>query len=194
MGALDVTKVMVGAPDQKTTGAILDAPVGSKLPASASEELDDAFVSSGYVSDDGLALTMDRSTNDISDWSKNTIRKLIESFDSTIKWSEMQMSYESLCHAFGADHVTKTPATAEHGEQIKVSIGADLPPARAWAFKMKDGKARILIVVPNGQVTSIDEIDFVANDAVKLPITLSCYPDASGNSIYIYTDDGVFTK
>ena len=194
MGALDVTKVMVGAPDQKTTGAIFDAPVGSKLPTSASEVLDAAFVSSGYVSDDGLALTMDRSTNDITDWSKNTIRKLIESFDSTIKWSEMQMSYESLCHAFGADHVTKTAASAEHGEQINVSIGADLPPARAWAFKMKDGMARILIVVPNGQVTSIDEIDFVANDAVKLPITLSCYPDASGNSIYIYTDDGVVTK
>lgn len=191
---LDVSKVLVGAPDQTTTGAILDAPVGTKLPQSASDALDEAFKSSGYVSEDGLALTTDRSTNDIKDWSKKVIRKLLDSFDSTIKWSELQMSYEALCHAFGAENVTKTSATTEHGEQVKVAINGNLPESRSWAFKMKDGLARILIVVPVGQVTSIDEIDFVASDGTKLPITLSCYPDSAGNSIYIYTDDGVVTK
>nr|DAF81927.1 MAG TPA: tail protein [Caudoviricetes sp.] len=194
MMALDVSKVLVGAPDQATTGAILDAPLGSKLPASASDELDAAFVSSGYVSEDGLALTTDRSTNDIKDWSSKVIRKLLDSFDATIKWSEIQMSYEALCHAFGAENVMKTAASSSHGEQVRVAINGAMPQARSWAFKMKDGNARILIVVPNGQVTSVDEIDFVASDGVKLPITLSCYPDASGNSIYIYTDDGVVSK
>jgi hypothetical protein len=37
----------------------------------------------------------------------------------------------------------------------------------------------------------VDEIDFVANDAVKLPLTLTTYPDDSGNNIYIYVDDGL---
>jgi len=56
---------------------------------------------------------------------------------------------------------------------------------------MKDGAARVRIVVPDGQVTNVDEIDFVANDAVKLPLTLTTYPDDSGNNIYIYVDDGL---
>lgn len=191
MTALDVSKVLVGAPDQATTGAILDAPLGTKLPASASDALDVEFKSSGYVSEDGLQLTTDRSTNDIKEWSGTVIRKLLDSFDASIKWSEIQMSYEALCHAFGTENVTKTAADEQHGEQVKVAINGSMPAARSWAFKMKDGKARILIVVPNGQVTSVDEIDFVSSDGVKLPITLSCYPDSTGNSIYIYTDDGV---
>ncbi|MCI6275081.1 MAG: hypothetical protein MR611_10515 [Coriobacteriaceae bacterium] len=191
MAALDVSKVLVGSPDQKTTGAVLDAPLGTKLPTSATEALDEAFASSGYISEDGLALKTDRSTNDIKEWSGAVVRKLLDSFDGTITWSEMQMSYEALCHAFGSSAVTKVAATAEHGEQVTLAINSAMPPARSWVFRMKDGEARILIVVPNGQVTSVDEIDFVSSDSVKLPITLSCYPDSSGNSIYIYVDDGV---
>lgn len=188
---LDVSKVLVGAPDQKTTGAISDAPVGTKLPESALDALDKAFTSSGYVSEDGISLATDRSTNDIKEWGGATVRKILESFDSTISWSEIQMSYESLCHAFGSENVKKAPATSDHGEQVTLAVNASLPPARSWAFKMKDGKARILIVVPNGQVTSVDEMSFAASSAIALPLTLSCYPDAKGNSIYIHTDDGV---
>lgn len=188
---IDVSKVLVGAPDQKTTGAVLDAPVGTKLPTSATEELDKAFTSSGYISEDGLALKTDRSTNDIKDWSGNVVRKLLASFDGTLTWSELEMSYESLCHAFGADAVTKKAATTTSGAQVTLAINSAMPPMRSWVYRMKDGDARILIVVPKGQVTSVDEIDFVSSDAVKLPITLSCYPDESGNSIYIYVDDGV---
>ena len=191
---IDVSKVLVGAPDQKTTGAVMDAPVGTPLPTSAVDTIDKAFSSSGYISEDGVALTLDRSTNDITDWSGSAVRSLLKSFTGTIAWSEMQMSYESLCHAFGESNVEQVLATADHGAQVNVGIGSDLPAARSWIFKMKDGSARVLIVVPNGQVTSIDEIDFVSSDAIKLPLTLTCHPDTSGKSIYIYTDDGVVSK
>ncbi len=191
MAGIDVSKVLVGAPDQKITGAISDAPLGTKLPTDATTQLDSGFNSSGYVSQDGVEVATDRSTNDIKDWSGNTVRKILESFDGTIAWSEIQMSYESLCHAFGADNVQKVPATAEHGEQIIVKINASLPSARSWVFNMKDGKARIRIVVPNGQVTAVDTLKFAASDAIALPLTLSCYPDENGDSIIIYTDDGV---
>lgn len=191
MQGIDVSKVLVGAPDQLTTGAIFDAPLGTTLPESATAQLDDGFTSSGYCSDDGLSLTMDRSTNDISDWSGITVRKILESFDGTLAWSEMQMSYEALCHAFGDDHVTRVGATEDHGEQVTVLVNKDLPPRREWVFNMKDGKARIRIVVPDGQVTNVDEISFVSNDAVKLPLTLTTYQDSKGNNIYIYVDDGL---
>lgn len=190
MAGIDVSKVLVGAPDQAVTGAISDAPVGTELPKDATSQMGGAFKSSGYVSDDGLELTTDRSTNDIHDWSGANIRKILKSFDSTLAWSEAQMSYESLCHAFGSENVTREPANAQHGERVTLRVNASLPAARSWVFSMKDGDARIRIVVPNGQVTSVDTIAFNSSDAITLPITLSCYPDVSGNSIYIYVDDG----
>lgn len=188
---LDVSKVLTGAPDQKTTGAILDAPLGSKLPTDATTALDKAFTSSGYISEDGLSLSTDRSTNDVKEWGGSNVRKFLESFDATLSWSELQMSYEALCHAFGAAQVIKTPKDTSHGERIEVQISGELPEARSWVFQLKDGNNRVRIVVPNGQITSVDEIAFTANDAVKLPLTLTTYPDASGKNIYIYTDDGL---
>ena len=55
---------------------------------------------------------------------------------------------------------------------------------------MKDGSARMLIVVPIGQVTAIDEITFNNTDPVGYAVTLTTSPDEDGNNIYILTDDG----
>ena len=64
----------------------------------------------------------------------------------------------------------------------------------AFLFLMKDGDARIVILVPNGQVTQVGEVTFASNAAVGWNVTLSCYPDASGECIYILTDDGQVTS
>ncbi|MGV3564154.1 MAG: Ig-like domain-containing protein [Nocardioides sp.] len=190
--AVDASKVLIGAPDQVGTGAILSAPLGTPLPANARVAIDAAFTGSGYVSQDGLALTPEYSTSDIIDWSGATVRRLLESFNGTITWSHIQWDVASLRNAFGAENVTVTPGTPTAGEQIAVRLGAHLPEPRSWVFKMKDGNQLIRIVVPNGQITTVDEMVFNKQNAIPLPVTLSCYPDAAGESIYIFTDDGVF--
>ncbi|NPD32255.1 hypothetical protein HLV35_03105 [Eggerthellaceae bacterium zg-997] len=187
---LDVSKVLVGAPDQKTTGAILSAPLGTALPKDASSALDAAFTSSGYVSEDGLSMKTDRGTTNVSDWSRKVVRKLLDSFEAELSWSEIQMSYESLCHAFGEDNVKLVPRNRQHGEQITVSVNASMPAPRSWVFNMKDGNTKIRIVVPSGQVTGVDELTFAAGDPLQLPITLACYPDDQGNHVYVMLDDG----
>ena len=93
--------------------------------------------------------------------------------------------------AFGKDHVTSNAATDSHGNQLKVELGAHLPESRSWVFLMKDGDARIVILVPEGQVTEVAEVIFAANAAIGWQVTLSTYPDSNGQSIYILTDDGV---
>ena len=45
--------------------------------------------------------------------------------------------------------------------------------------------------MPDGQVTEAGEVTFTKSGAVTWPVTLSTYPDTVGNSIYIFTDDGV---
>lgn len=192
--SLNVSKVLVGAPDQMVTGAILDAPVGTPLPQSATAQLDGKFSSSGYVDKNGVTVAIDRSTTEIPDWSLKTIREVLEKFKAALSWNESQMSKESLGHAFGEGCVHVEKATADHGERIKLDVMAELPPVRSWVVNLKDGKARMRIVVPLGQVTSVDELKFVANDAIKLPITLTTYPDEHEVNVYIYTDDGVVTK
>ena len=187
---LDTSYVLVGAPDQSTTGAICTAPIGTALPTSASDILNTAFKDSGYVSDDGLELNIDISTNDIADWAGSIIRKVAKSSDNTIDFSLISADKEGLCQCFGDENVTATAANATHGAQLAVSLGATLPAPKSWAFKMKDGIHKVLLVLPNAQLTKWGKINFKASDAIKLNPTLSCYPDASGKSVYIYFDDG----
>lgn len=191
--ATDASKVLVGTPDQKVTGAIMSAPLGTPLPQTIDDQLDQAFIDgdSGYVSSDGLTLTPDASTSDINEWGGALVRRLLETFNGTIAWSYIQTDLDSLRNAFGDNNVEVTaPATAEHGEQIRVSIGARLPERKSWIFRMKDGNARMMIVAPDAQPTSWEDITFAATDAVSWPVSLATYPDASGNSLYILLDDG----
>ena len=188
--------VRIGAPDQKTTGAIKHAPLGTTLPSLSDISvsgvtLDNAFVGDEYVSEDGLTLTPSMSTTDIKDWSGSVVRKVLESFDGTLAWTMISTNEGALGIAFGADHITTSAAAQTHGKQVKVELGAHLPEAQSWVFLMKDGDARIVVLVPNGQVTEVGEVTFAANAAVGWNVTLSCYPDSNGECIYILTDDGV---
>ena len=94
----------------------------------------------------------------------------------------------------GSANVTVTAATSTKGKQIKVGIGADDMPAKRFIFKMKDGGARVVVVLPSATVTETEDIVFVKNDAIKLGVTLGAAPDSTGKSIYIYTDDGIFSS
>lgn len=187
---VNAQNVLVGAPDQAITGAILSAPLGTPLPTSAVDALNAVFADSGYVGPDGVTLTPERSTTDITDWSGALVRRILETFNGTLAWAHLEINEESLKNSFGDDHVIVTPASVAHGKQIKVEIGAHEMPRKSWVVKIKDGKNRVLIVVPDGQVTETAEITFAASGAITLPVTLATYPDGSGNSIYIYTDDG----
>ena len=190
--------VRVGAPDQKVTGAIKHAPKGTAIPAltditKAAVTLNQAFTGDEYVSQDGLTLAPSMSTTEIKDWSGATVRKVLESFDGTLSWTMISTNAGALAIAFGADHVTTAAATTTHGAQVQAALGAYLPEEQAWVFLMKDGDARIVIAVPDGQIPEVGEVTFASNAAVGWQVTLSCYPDASGNCIYIMTDDGVTT-
>lgn len=193
--AVDASKVLVGTPDQLTTGAILCAPLGTTLPdlgdiTPKQVTLDEAFVDAGYANEDGLSLTPEQSTSTVKEWGGAVVRNLLDEFNGTIAFTLIQTDEAALKMAFGDGYVTASAATSEHGNQLKARIGARLPDAKSWVFKMKDGRARMLIVVPNGQVTSVDEVTFNATDPIGWAVTISCYPGADGDSIIILTDDG----
>ena len=195
--ATDAKRVLTGAPDQLTTGAIWSGPAdGFSIPADVFTAAKPAgFDDSGYVSEDGVSLSLERSTTSIKDWSGATVRQLLEEFNGTLTYTHLELSEFSLRETFGDDNVeVLAAATESSGTQRKVSINASDLPRKARFFRMKDGNARVVIVLPDSQVTEIGEVNFIKTDAIKLENTITCYPDAAGNSIYIFLDDGVYTS
>lgn len=184
--------VFVGAPDQAgTTGAILSGPETDTIPETIDDFVFEGLVDSGYVNEDGVTITPSETTETIRDWALNVIRRILTEFDGTVAWTHLELSVAALRTYMGDEQVEVVEATADAGTKVRAAIAGKVRPVKAWYFKVKDGERRIVVFVPHGQVTERGEIPLTASGAVTLPVTLSTTPDAAGNSIYIYTDDGV---
>lgn len=183
--------VFIGAPDQATTGAILSGPETDAVPEGIDDFEFDSLAESGYVNEDGVTITPSESTETIKDWALNIIRTILTEFTGTIAWTHLELSVGALKNYMGDENVEVVEATEDHGKQTRSAVAGKVRPIKAWYFKIKDGDRRIVVFVPHGQVTERGEIPLTASGAVTLPVTLSTYPDTDGNSIYIYTDDGV---
>ncbi|MFJ6532483.1 hypothetical protein [Microbacterium sp. NPDC091662] len=183
--------VFIGAPDQATTGAILTGPETDAVPEGIDDFEFDGLDDSGYVNEDGVTITPSETTETIRDWALNVVRRILTEFDGTLAWTHLELSLGALRTYMGESQVEVVAATAEHGTQTRSAIAGKERPNKAWYFKVKDGERRIVVFVPHGQITERGEIPLTASGAVTLPVTLSTYPDKAGNSIYIYTDDGV---
>lgn len=191
MATPTLTNIMVGAPDQSTTGAIFTAAVGSTAPTDAVTALAGAFTSSGYVSEDGLTLNGNKSATKVRDWSKSVVKVLSESYEPEVSFELLELSEEGLVQALGTSAVTATAATAGHGNQLSITFTGATPEAKAWAFNMKDGIAKVRLYIPCGVVTNVPDMTFTAGDVIKVPITIACLPDSSGATHYLFTDDGL---
>ena len=188
---LNAKKVYAPTPLQTpTTGAVAVAPLGTARPTDARSVLPALWDDSGYVSEDGLSVTITRSTTPIKDWSKSNVRNLLTDFGGAISLSFLQVDQFAAERMFGASNVTVTPATLTAGEKIEIAIGAELPPIEAWCFSMKDGNARVRVVVPSGQMTDVNQVDFKPDAGNIIGGTLATYDDGTGHSIYFIYDDG----
>jgi hypothetical protein len=142
------------------------------------------------VDENGLSITVTRSTTPLRDWSKSTVRQLLTEYAGALTLNFLQVDEFAAKRVFGADNVTVTAAGSGHGEIIKIGIGAELPPIESYCFNMKDGDARIRVYVPRGQFTDVSQIDFKSDAGNVIGGTINTYDDGTGNSIYVIYDDG----
>lgn len=188
---LNAKKVYAPTPVQDaTTGAVAVAPVGTAKPTGAREALPAAWNSGGYVDENGLSVTVTRSTTAIHDWSKAVVRNLLSEFAGMLAIGFLQVDEFAAKRVFGDGNVTIIPATQNASEVMTVAIGAELPPIEAWCFSMKDGNARVRVVVPRGQITEVNQVDFKPDAGNVIGGTLTAYDDGTGHSIYFIYDDG----
>lgn len=175
------------------TGGILGAPLGSTLPTDSTTAVDAAFKPHGYVGEDGLSMSIARSTEKIRAWGGDTVRVVQTEHDVTFTWTLLEASAEAAKAVFGDNNVTVTPAGRTAGTKLDIAVKGDPLPEKAWVFDMKDGAKRGRVVVPNGQITETGDTQFVHSNATGWEVTLEATPDANGVKAYIYWDDGVTT-
>ena len=168
--------VLVGAPDVEAAGGITIGPAqtdSTNFPDDPTKQLDAALkhIPGGYISEDGVTKTVDRSTDKIKDWNGDTILITQSDHSVTLQLTFMEgANGEVLKMIAGDNNVTVT------GDTIKVVDNADELPHRSIAFYIKGGNdSRILVFAPDVQATEVGDVQYIRGDVVKYQVTLECF-------------------
>jgi len=178
---VNAANVTAGKP--KIGGAVYRAPVNTALPTDAKTALNDAFVSMGYVSEEGLTNANGPETDSKKAWGGDTVLNYQTGKADTFKFKLIEaMNANVLKAVYGDSNVT---GSLEAGLTVKAN--STEPDRAAWVFDMiLKGNVAKRIVLPCASMTELEDIVYTDNDAVGYGITLGAEPDAAGNTHYEY--------
>jgi hypothetical protein len=184
------TNIFQGAPD-RTTGAIMVAPVGTVLPTDTVSTPNVAFVDLGYISEDGVSLSQKTSWVEVRDWGGDLVKSFLENFSGGMKFTCLESNATVQKAIYGAANVSVVAPTVSTGTEITTKLNSVQAPDNAYVFNVKAGSSKVRLTVADAVIADRSDIVFVRKDVIKYELTLECYPDAAGDSIKMITNDGV---
>jgi hypothetical protein len=162
------SEVLVGKP--LISGGVYNAPIGTTVPVTATEDLDAAFEGVGYVVFGGVTQAIGASTTPLKAWGGSVVRVLQTEHNLTYAFGLMQTNKTNLGIYYGADSTTGDP---DAGLLTKVTA-AELNHS-IWVIELKDGDYRGRIVIEDGQVTERGDVVYQDEDAAVMPITVTAF-------------------
>lgn len=183
----------VFAAEPSAAGAAFVAPLGTTLPTSVDGALDAAFVGLGYVGEDGITETSERSTDEKKDMGGRIVKVLQTQYNHSFKFVLLEsLNADVLKAIYGASNVTVTPADGTHGTQVKVRKTSKKLPHQTWVFDTIDSElsAKYRNCVADGQVISVGDVTLASKDTIEYEVELKVFESSTGEYVTTYTDDG----
>lgn len=173
--------VTAGKP--KKGGSAFRAPLGTALPTSATEALNEAFQSLGYISEDGLTNANSPTSEKLKAWGGDTVMNYQTEKPDNFKFNMIEaLNINVLKSVYGDHNVSGDLTTGIH-----VKANSDEQKEYCWVFDMiLKGSIAKRIVVPCASVTAVEEIVYKDNAPVGYNTTISAVPDQDGDTHHEY--------
>lgn len=167
---MDTNNVTVGKP--KIAGAIFRAPLGTKLPTTAKETLDTAFVELGYCGEDGLVNSNSAEFEDYKAWGGDVVYSSQTEKTDTFNFSLIEVMNKAVLQTiYGDDHVK---GDLENG--LTVEANNEELSESSYVFDLLLNGAMKRIVVPKGKITETGDVTYSDDELTAYETTITCYP------------------
>lgn len=159
-------------------GEVWVAPLSAPVPDSVTFDLESAgYTGLGYATDDGVKLSFESSTDDLTGWQRSAIlRTVVKDSKVTLESTFAETKIEVIEAVYGT---TVDPATGQY----------DIDPAstggrKRWVLQYIDGEYAYLSAMV-GEVTERSELDFKSSELLGYGITATFYPvpEFAGNTV-----------
>ncbi len=174
------------------------APLGTSLPTDALDVLDAAFEGHGWMGEEGFRVNITRDTTKHRAFSGRVVHITQDSYESTIQVTFYEQSPNVLATVFGDDNV-EVDFTGGHRKMV-VRYEEDQLPRSSFVIRAVEGEKTTLWVVPEGQVTEVDEVQVTHSEMWQYTVTVDCYKPPAGTvpdnpaSINVYYDEPDVTE
>lgn len=165
------------APDK---GSFYRGPLGVPLPTDALDVLDTDLEDHGFMGDDGFTNGISRDTTKHKAFGGETVYVTQDSYEETIQVTCYESNPTVLRTVFGEDNVDADYSSGHL--KLTVRHTDQKQPRSSFVVRVIRGQATRLLVIPEGEVTEIDDIVYVHDDLVKYTITIDVFTPATGSN------------
>lgn len=181
--ATGIDAIRTGAP-VNATGGVQFAETGTVLPTDATTEPESAFKKGGFIGEDGVTRSTDASDEKIRAWGGDTVKVVRSEHSITYSFEFLESTNADVLKLIhGDEHVTVGAGS------VMVEHTAKMPPRQAFILDMLDGDTRIREVIPDGQLTTSGEVQFVHSDVIRYEVEIEAFPVTGQVKAYSYMED-----
>lgn len=153
------------------TGEVSVGPTSTTAPTDTTTALT-GFTGLGYVSEDGITESHDRSTDDIKAWQNSaTVRTVVTDSALTYNFTLIETTVKVVETALGVT-VTQTVTDGSY-----VVVPSATGGRKSFVIDVVDGANIKRIYIPQGEVTEVGDTSYTSGDAIGFELTITTYPD-----------------
>lgn len=164
------------------TGAVYVGPTATPAPTGATTAVGVGFTDLGYLSEDGVTESRERSTNEIRAWQKaSLVREVVTESSMSYSFTLIETNEETVGLYYGTTVDSVTGAV-----QIDPSATGG---RKSYVIDIEDGDSDMRVYIKDAEVSEVGETQYSNGEAIGYEITLRAYPDANGVCAQKYYSD-----
>jgi hypothetical protein len=177
----DTTKVVI-----PSTGEVYKAATGTTAPTSAISSLSSWTAGLvGFISENGVTQSLNSTTTTIKAFQNATVVRTAQTeFAVTYAFEMLEMNPVTLALYYGSYSVVDTTGGS-------TTINGTTLGHFSYILDFVDSLQKVRIYIPDGQITTRGDTTYKNGEATPLPVTITAYPDGSGNNAYKWVDHDI---